>query len=276
MSFFGFDTKLPRDGGHSTNAPGFSQHDAFAALGGGAADDDAYVFACRLLQLLLILLPASTLKKPTMASATSSMKPTMTSTTTPLAPALSPSSRSERISTLPAKRPRWPTPAGGADALPGPPEALAAESSSVPRLKARRTGYESYKDPEYIPQLEARADIWGLKPKQPAAQKAPEPQYMEPAQQSAPAARKLMSLEEVEAMMRTQSAGTPPAQQAPPQPPHAHVPHQQQMQYGQPPYPGMLRYASWWPRAICTPDLAKTATAAAATSGSITTTADSC
>ncbi len=105
--------------------------------------------------------------------------------------------------------------------------------------KPARTGYESYKDPEYIPQLEARADIWGLKPKQTAAQKTPEPQYMEPAQQSAPAARKLMSLEEVEAMMRTQSAGTPPAQHAQPQPPMHHMPHQQQMQYGQPPYPGM-------------------------------------
>lgn len=41
MSFFGFDTTLPRDGGHSRNAPGFGQHDAFAALGGGAADEDA-------------------------------------------------------------------------------------------------------------------------------------------------------------------------------------------------------------------------------------------
>ena len=43
MSFFGFDPALPRDKGHSTNAPGFGHHDAFASLGGGAADDDAYV-----------------------------------------------------------------------------------------------------------------------------------------------------------------------------------------------------------------------------------------
>lgn len=41
MSFFGFDTSLPRDKGHSTNAPGFGHHDAFAGLGGGA-DGDAY------------------------------------------------------------------------------------------------------------------------------------------------------------------------------------------------------------------------------------------
>tara|TARA_R110002003_G_scaffold96_4_gene7392 strand:- start:25135 stop:25389 length:255 start_codon:yes stop_codon:yes gene_type:complete len=44
MSFFGFDATLPRDRGHSSNAPGFGQHDAFAGLGsGGAGDDDVYV-----------------------------------------------------------------------------------------------------------------------------------------------------------------------------------------------------------------------------------------
>lgn len=41
MSFFGFDPTQPQGRGHSANAPGFGQHDAFAALGGGAADDDA-------------------------------------------------------------------------------------------------------------------------------------------------------------------------------------------------------------------------------------------
>jgi DNA topoisomerase 2-associated protein PAT1 len=43
MSFFGFDPTRPRDRGHASNAPGFGQHDAFAGLGSGAADDDAYV-----------------------------------------------------------------------------------------------------------------------------------------------------------------------------------------------------------------------------------------
>ena len=54
MSFFGFDTSLPRDRGHSANAPGFGQHDAFAGLGGGAADDDAYVASSTCLPHLLI------------------------------------------------------------------------------------------------------------------------------------------------------------------------------------------------------------------------------
>jgi DNA topoisomerase 2-associated protein PAT1 len=108
--------------------------------------------------------------------------------------------------------------------------------------KPNRSGYESYKDPEYIPQLEARADIWGLKPKQQALQSQYEPQHSSPAPQAAPA-RKLMSLDEVEAMMRAQSIGNeprvpPPGQQAQYQgPPQGYAP--QQFPHGQPPFPGM-------------------------------------
>jgi DNA topoisomerase 2-associated protein PAT1 len=54
MSFFGFDASLPRDRGHSSNAPGFAQHDAFAGLGsGGAGDDDVYVARNALIELYL-------------------------------------------------------------------------------------------------------------------------------------------------------------------------------------------------------------------------------
>lgn len=70
-----------------------------------------------------------------------------------------------------------------------------------------RTGYEAYKQPEYIPKLEADASIWG-----PSASIQPtEPPKHEPAP-------KMMSLEEVEAMMRAQARPTPPAPpQLPPQ-----------------------------------------------------------
>ena len=116
-------------------------------------------------------------------------------------------------------------------------------------MKPARTGYESYKDPDYIPQLEARADIWGLKPKQPAAQRQQQPEYQpspvqyssSPAQHSG-GARKAMTLDEIEAMMRGQSIGneargTPPVQP----PPGMGYPqqHQQQFYQGQPPFPGM-------------------------------------
>lgn len=41
MSFFGFDTALPRDGGAQRKAPGFSApHDAFAGLSSKAYNDD--------------------------------------------------------------------------------------------------------------------------------------------------------------------------------------------------------------------------------------------
>jgi DNA topoisomerase 2-associated protein PAT1 len=44
MSFFGFDTTLPRDRGHQKAAPGFAApQDAFASLSSKNAADDAYV-----------------------------------------------------------------------------------------------------------------------------------------------------------------------------------------------------------------------------------------
>tara|TARA_R110002003_G_scaffold96_4_gene7391 strand:- start:23412 stop:25124 length:1713 start_codon:yes stop_codon:yes gene_type:complete len=123
----------------------------------------------------------------------------------------------------------------------GPPQQY---KPPVPQAsKPNRSGYESYKDPEYIPQLEARADIWGLKPKQPAHQTQQyEHQAPAPAPQAAPA-RKLMSLDEVEAMMRSQSInneprGGPPVQHSQYQGPPQGYP-QQQFPHGQPPLPGM-------------------------------------
>ncbi|KAK3721013.1 DNA topoisomerase 2-associated protein pat1 [Vermiconidia calcicola] len=70
--------------------------------------------------------------------------------------------------------------------------------------KPKRTGYEAYKEPEYIPKLEADASIWG-KPmgKRPAEQLQ---------RQDSSAARKMMSVEEVEATMRSQPKPTPPGQ----------------------------------------------------------------
>jgi DNA topoisomerase 2-associated protein PAT1 len=124
------------------------------------------------------------------------------------------------------------------------------QKPSIPYAsKPSRTGYESYNNPEYIPQLEARADIWGLKPKQSAATKQPEPQSQPQQWQSQPQhpgsapARKMLSLEEVEAMMRGQPVHEAPApmmpqeqMQARPQPP---MPHMQHPGHGQPQFPGM-------------------------------------
>lgn len=71
--------------------------------------------------------------------------------------------------------------------------------------KPAKTGYEAYKQPEYIPKLEADASIWGQSiAKKPAEQ---------PKQDAGP---KMMSLEEVEAAMRQQARATPPAHQPAP------------------------------------------------------------
>lgn len=123
-----------------------------------------------------------------------------------------------------------------------------------PPSKPNRTGYESYKDPEYIPQLEARADIWGFKPKEPAVQRQQQPQHQQspapysssPAQPSG-SSRKVMSVDEIEAMMRGQSIGneargTPPVQPPPGMGYPQQFPqqqHQQPFYQGQPPFPGM-------------------------------------
>ncbi|KAJ1331871.1 Topoisomerase II-associated protein PAT1 [Microdochium nivale] len=70
-----------------------------------------------------------------------------------------------------------------------------------------RSGYEQYKEPE--PELQVDASIWGVAPKKPMTS-TPVPQ----SQPTPPAAsRKMMSLEEVEAQMRSSSKATPPVQQ---------------------------------------------------------------
>lgn len=77
------------------------------------------------------------------------------------------------------------------------------------QTRAVRSGYEKYNEPEA--DLQVDASIWGTAPKKatPAAQPAPH----------ASASRKVMSLEEVEAAMRAQSAPKPlsaqPIQQSP-------------------------------------------------------------
>ena len=70
--------------------------------------------------------------------------------------------------------------------------------------RPKKTGYEAYKEPEYIPKLEADASIWG---KLSSSKKPAEPQARPDS-----SARKMMSVEEVEAMMRSQTKPTPPVE----------------------------------------------------------------
>ncbi|GAB7346798.1 hypothetical protein MBLNU459_g1896t1 [Dothideomycetes sp. NU459] len=89
--------------------------------------------------------------------------------------------------------------------------------------KPARSGYENYAKPDYIPTLEANASIWGLPPKK-AAEPQLQPQsqhHHQPQPSSSFNSRKMMSLEEVEAAMRGQGRQPSGAQNLPQQ--HAPV-----------------------------------------------------
>lgn len=94
--------------------------------------------------------------------------------------------------------------------------------------KPARTGYERYKEePEQLPELQADASLWGVTPKRQTPVTEPSK-----ASSAAPGGRKMMSLEEVEAAMRTQA-------KKPAQPPAL-----SQQQYQTPSQPQMDAYAS--------------------------------
>jgi DNA topoisomerase 2-associated protein PAT1 len=246
MSFFGFDSNLPRDRGHASNAPGFGQHDAFAGLAsGGAGDDDMYVVR-------------QNIHHSGSRAHRIDFEETYDGHGNPLddaddafnddtfgGPQLQQSvdkhfdfaGQTSKVSNVMQEEQMLYQARQGPSQQYRPPVPQAS--------KPNRSGYESYKDPEYIPQLEARADIWGLKPKQ-QTQQAPQSQYEPQPPQHAPQtapARKLMSLDEVEAMMRAQSIGNEPRGHTPSQQAQFQGPPQgypsQQFPHGQPPFPGM-------------------------------------
>ncbi|KAJ5379058.1 hypothetical protein N7509_012177 [Penicillium cosmopolitanum] len=68
---------------------------------------------------------------------------------------------------------------------------------------SKRSGYEKYSDPGFIPDLQAKSSVWGV------SQKKPEPMPMSMPAMSA--ARKMMSLDEVEAQMQMRNQGYQPS-----------------------------------------------------------------
>lgn len=88
-------------------------------------------------------------------------------------------------------------------------------TAPIPESQPRRTGYEKYNDPGYIPDLQAKSSVWGLSKKP-----------MEPTPQG-PSTKRMLSLEEVEAQLR-QSSGAP----LPPRPPMSMPPP-----ISEPPFP---------------------------------------
>ena len=84
--------------------------------------------------------------------------------------------------------------------------------------RPKKTGYEKYQDPGYIPEIQAKSSVWGNQPQQPQYEQSAPPPLINTAR-SAASAKKMMSLEEVEAAMRSQSlpVSQPAPQQAPSQ-----------------------------------------------------------
>ncbi|KAJ6784210.1 hypothetical protein PWT90_01788 [Aphanocladium album] len=82
------------------------------------------------------------------------------------------------------------------------------------RQAPARTGYEKYRDAEPIPDLHVDQSIWGIGPPKAA-----------PAAEAQSKSRKIMSLEEVEAAMRSDPKSATPAQQQAPSQPQANAGH---------------------------------------------------
>ena len=86
-------------------------------------------------------------------------------------------------------------------------------SPQKPPARPVRSGYEAYKQPDYIPQLEVNASLWGM----PSKERSPDAsahQRQQSSEAAAKAGRKMMSLEEVEAAMRAQSLKPSTVQQS--------------------------------------------------------------
>jgi len=86
-------------------------------------------------------------------------------------------------------------------------------TAHIAAQKPKKTGYEKYQDPGYIPEIQAKSNVWGTKPQ--AQYQEEQPQRISTAGLGAPPAKKMMSLAEVEAVMRAQSQPTPPPQHMP-------------------------------------------------------------
>jgi DNA topoisomerase 2-associated protein PAT1 len=100
--------------------------------------------------------------------------------------------------------------------------ANAATSTQPGPQRPKKTGYEKYQDPGYIPDIQAKSSVWGTKPQPPLGIDNMPPPLISTARSNAPG-RKVLSLEEVEAAMRaqTQSQAFAPPVQAPQQPQYA-------------------------------------------------------
>lgn len=105
-----------------------------------------------------------------------------------------------------------------------PPKSVASIATSPPKQVAKpaRSGYEKYKEPNYIPSLQADPNLWGTAARPSSGNDTSLRQqtaHTPSSSQSAAPARKMLSLEEVEAQMRAQPKRPASGQTAEPKQP---------------------------------------------------------
>lgn len=234
MSFFGFDTS-----GHDKAAPGFSQaHDPFAGLSGRAQDaDDALEFEDTYDGLGDQLDETDDVfNDDTFGGGAAETVPIthkggkdfdFFGQTAKVAGAID-----EEHMRFTRQQPTVKSHSGYAH---GYNEPMQAPPAGMPYYqepqRPMRTGYEKYREPEAIPDLHVDQSIWGIKPAHPAES------HQQQTSQAQSASRKIMSLEEVEAAMRSQPkkvAQTAPPVQELPAPQHQQYQQQQHQQHQQP------------------------------------------
>ncbi|KAL8672644.1 MAG: hypothetical protein Q9168_002885 [Polycauliona sp. 1 TL-2023] len=231
MSFFGFESTLPRDRGHPVNAPGFTAvSDPFASFannGPGEQDeDDAQVFISLIWRLVLILdcridfedtydglgdqleetnddfnddtFGGDNGRAAVTASQNNARDFDYFGQTAKVSDAINEEQMRFSRQQPPARQP-------------SPPRQTS---------KPYKTGYESYKRPDYQAGLQANASLWGTAPENPRTGTGGS-SVNQPKSTAAPA-KKMMSLEEVEAAMRSQ-ARKPSSSVAPQQQSHLPV-----------------------------------------------------
>ncbi|KAL8994192.1 MAG: hypothetical protein Q9169_005777 [Polycauliona sp. 2 TL-2023] len=210
MSFFGFETALPRDRGHPVNAPGFTAvSDPFASFSNNRPEegdeDDAIDF------------------EDTYDGLGDQLEETNDDFNDDTfggdngRAAVNPSQKAARDFDYFGQT------AKVSDAINEEQMRFSRQQPSVgqpsPSKQTSRpykTGYESYKRPEYQTGLQANATLWGTASENPGT--TPGASSVNQAKSTAAPAKKMMSLEEVEAAMRSQvrkpSSNVVPQQQS--------------------------------------------------------------
>ncbi|KAJ8058010.1 hypothetical protein OCU04_013183 [Sclerotinia nivalis] len=221
MSFFGFDpSQRPQERGHNTAAPGFGQHaDPFASLSGSGNDNEAFDFEDTYDGLGDQLEETGDdFNDDTFgAGAGDSIA------SKPVGKDFDFFGQTAKVSSaISEEQMRYTRQQPVVSRTTPTTSTFSQQHTSRPA----RSGYERYQEPEYVPDMQVDANLWGVTPKQ-----APPKTATPPVAGTSAPSRKMMSLEEVEAAMRAQ-AKKPSQPQAPvqqqPMPPS-------QPQYQQPP-----------------------------------------